>query len=474
MKNWNELSITDKNDIIKVAVQNGITTLPEIRERYNEFAEGGNIVVPIDENVYADGGNLFYDGGTQESDNTRVQLGIVPNLPVDNSAESKFYRDLAMLSAMTDEERKAEDFYNRAHDTGTIAPTDVQARRGWMEVNPISGEAEWHAPTTVSATPLTEGQRMWQSPAFQLTLAPLFEAPFMLGKAANIADRSAEQLIYRNKLSGIEPIRGIGYPGDVYSITEGVSPTVKGRLMKNVVGRNVRELESEGFRPNAIRNYTKNLSDALDEVRVGRFSNRDFIKAGMGDDAGFYIDGNNFMAINRDATAFTDEYIQGHEGRHLMDYRQSLTDNQQKILSDAYGDDFVNLPNTRQADGLEGYGSMAKERVTTNHDARVTLLGNKQDTFDIHAQDLVIDKTPDAKIFDAVERANGYGRRYIKYLRENNLLTPEKAQAFREAMKHVGGYVPWTIGGGSLGYGYLNQDEGPLVEMAMGGRLNRK
>ena len=41
MKNWNELSITDKNDIIKVAVQNGITTLPEIRERYNEFAEGG-------------------------------------------------------------------------------------------------------------------------------------------------------------------------------------------------------------------------------------------------------------------------------------------------------------------------------------------------------------------------------------------------------------------------------------------------
>ena len=61
---------------------------------------------------------------------------------------------------------------------------------------------------------------------------------------------------------------------------------------------------------------------------------------------------------------------------------------------------------------------MAKERVTTNHDARAALLGNKQDMFDIRAQDLVIDKTPDAKIFDAVERANGYGRRYIKYLRE--------------------------------------------------------
>ena len=58
MKNWNELSITDKNDIIKVAVQNGITTLPEIRKRYNEFAEGGDIVVPTNENIYAEGGSI--------------------------------------------------------------------------------------------------------------------------------------------------------------------------------------------------------------------------------------------------------------------------------------------------------------------------------------------------------------------------------------------------------------------------------
>ena len=41
MKTWNELSIRDKNDIIRVAVQNGITALPDIREKYNEFADGG-------------------------------------------------------------------------------------------------------------------------------------------------------------------------------------------------------------------------------------------------------------------------------------------------------------------------------------------------------------------------------------------------------------------------------------------------
>jgi hypothetical protein len=34
---------------------------------------------------------------------------------------------------------------------------------------------------------------------------------------------------------------------------------------------------------------------------------------------------------------------------------------------------------------------------------------------------------PDEKIFNAVEKANGYGRRYIEYLRANNKLTPEKA-----------------------------------------------
>ena len=60
MKNWNELSIRDKNDIIKVAVQNGITILPEIRERYNEFAEGGGLDIGDAEeaNEYSAGGKI--------------------------------------------------------------------------------------------------------------------------------------------------------------------------------------------------------------------------------------------------------------------------------------------------------------------------------------------------------------------------------------------------------------------------------
>lgn len=40
---WDSLSMADKAEMIKVAVANGITTLPEIRSAYNEFAKGGYI-----------------------------------------------------------------------------------------------------------------------------------------------------------------------------------------------------------------------------------------------------------------------------------------------------------------------------------------------------------------------------------------------------------------------------------------------
>ena len=42
-KTWDDLSITEKADMMKVAVRNGITSLNEIKARYNEFAEGGNL-----------------------------------------------------------------------------------------------------------------------------------------------------------------------------------------------------------------------------------------------------------------------------------------------------------------------------------------------------------------------------------------------------------------------------------------------
>lgn len=40
---WDNLSISDKSEMMKVAIANGITTLPEIRRTYNEFAKGGRM-----------------------------------------------------------------------------------------------------------------------------------------------------------------------------------------------------------------------------------------------------------------------------------------------------------------------------------------------------------------------------------------------------------------------------------------------
>ena len=41
MKKWEELTLPEQAAMMKVAVQNGIYNLHDIRQKYNEFAEGG-------------------------------------------------------------------------------------------------------------------------------------------------------------------------------------------------------------------------------------------------------------------------------------------------------------------------------------------------------------------------------------------------------------------------------------------------
>ena len=43
---WDALSMAEKSEMMKIAVQNGITNLDDIRREYNEFAEGGKKVTP--------------------------------------------------------------------------------------------------------------------------------------------------------------------------------------------------------------------------------------------------------------------------------------------------------------------------------------------------------------------------------------------------------------------------------------------
>ncbi len=88
---WNNLSMKDKAEMMKVAIANGITTLPEIRLAYNEFADGGQKDSYIDaddrrhkvlletrnSNLYDNNGNNYTQSYLDES-NVPVIIGTMP------------------------------------------------------------------------------------------------------------------------------------------------------------------------------------------------------------------------------------------------------------------------------------------------------------------------------------------------------------------------------------------------------------
>lgn len=71
---WDELSLADKAKMMEVAVRNGIANLQEIRKKYNEFAEGGNL--------YGPGGDISSENlktpSLNESKRMGVMVGVAP------------------------------------------------------------------------------------------------------------------------------------------------------------------------------------------------------------------------------------------------------------------------------------------------------------------------------------------------------------------------------------------------------------
>ena len=210
----------------------------------------------------------------------------------------------------------------------------------------------------------------------------------------------------------------------------------KNNLIHNTIERNIDEMKNLGYSENEINLYRQKTIDELNNVRVGHYTAEDYSKANMGESGGFYNPDDNFISVNTESK-FPVDFIEAHEGRHVLDFKTNTMPHQDILLSNAYDNDFINIPNTKYAGSIKGYQNMNRERITTNRDARETLLKgfNKESR---HIQNLVIDKSSDDQIFKAVENANGYGRRYIQFLRDNNALTHQKAQQFKEAMKHVG------------------------------------
>ena len=58
---WDSLSMKEKSEMMRVAIANGITSLPEIRQAYNKFAKGGRM------NTSTWKANEFAEGGQKDS-----------------------------------------------------------------------------------------------------------------------------------------------------------------------------------------------------------------------------------------------------------------------------------------------------------------------------------------------------------------------------------------------------------------------
>lgn len=76
---WNDLSMSDRNEFIKVAVRNGLRTPEEIRSKYNEFADGGTLKSLPKPFSYQPIPSVRYDGGgTLDNPNILPEAVVTP------------------------------------------------------------------------------------------------------------------------------------------------------------------------------------------------------------------------------------------------------------------------------------------------------------------------------------------------------------------------------------------------------------
>lgn len=120
-KKWNDLSMSEKSEMMKIAVRNGITNLDEIKRKYNEFAEGGNL--------YAEGGNSDED----LVDWIIKEEGFLAN-PKD-IGDGK----ITLGSGLTDPKwvnlyKKRGNKWSREDNRRAVAE-EVASRRRWAEAN---------------------------------------------------------------------------------------------------------------------------------------------------------------------------------------------------------------------------------------------------------------------------------------------------------------------------------------------------
>lgn len=280
-----------------------------------------------------------------------------------------------------------------------------------------------------------------------------------------------QKYIAQRKIKGKTPIPINDDLGFSLDVTKGLDEIAQKHILSETINRNADEFLKAGVSEQQIDKYVNSAIDEMNNVNVGRFKNSDYIDAGEVDTYGFYDRNRNFISV-RMGPDMPQVVVENHEGRHLLDYKiddeiimptkhqygidfdvdkdinlmQKVKYRQNEILYQAFDNDFITLPSSKYAGSLSGYKSMNREAITTNFDARRSLFESIENSLGLHIfgdiplhiQNKMIDEASDQAIFEAVENANGYGKRFIQKLRDEGKLSPQKAQQFRDSFKYVG------------------------------------
>lgn len=502
--------MSERADVIKMAVKAGLRDMKSIRDFYDnslKYAEGGPKVT-YGKPYYS------YDKNMQiETDNGKPILNYSATLPEVNIIPD---------SKKSPADRNADERFRRK----TFSDYDEHEDRGYTQRQIARSQNEWNNSTEkkvlqygqgiasgigivsdmVSGYPLystLKGERvlseaktpmdyaeagLWLLPGVFKTFKTLNNARKGIPNTSGLLGLSEQEA----ELERLRAIRRInGYPEDVNlsgmddfadNVTTGLSQEAKEGLRRSTIDRNVRALRQDYATGQRINNpsndhiledlesidrgYRKLAENAIEGVKVGRYSAEDYLLAGEDGTQGFFNGGRNFISLNKGAKDILK--TEKHEGRHLIDKAtlRILTPRQERILESAYDSDFTQLPYVNRYKFLEGYENMGSERVTTNRDARDLLLKQLKKDYklesipDLATEDKLISTAKDWAIFDAMENSNGYGWAYIDWLKHIGELTPAKAQQFRQAMKHVGGVAAPVAIGATLSKQYA--EGGPL------------
>lgn len=294
-----------------------------------------------------------------------------------------------------------------------------EAARRQEEFYGISPLTKWNIKSSIGTEPIKEDLK--------------------LGKKLSLNDLSLWKIMlqqsYKDLLAGREPAISIIGKDQTLQGSRFPIPDITKQTLSNSTFPRLKEYHPEL----SIDDFNK-----LIDIYYREFPEKVFTGAGLNKEVkGIYIPETKSIAIkpgvNPHSTAL-------HEERHLLDHVIPRNERENTLLTNAYGDIFLNLSN--EYPELSGY-NMEPEMVTTNIDARDVLLGTKHQ-WPVHFQNLIIDRLPDEKIIESIERANGYGKRFIESLRNKNQLTPERIAAFREALKYVGAIAPIGLGAATI------------------------